>query len=536
MGIDVTQISRSSRLLPGWLTANAIKRGSLLYWATLFSLSATIMHGVAVFHQLPPSVLLALLLIIFTVIQFIATVAVILLPTRFWLLSAGIISAVGLLVWLVAHLFGLPDGFALWRPETVALPDLYLPVVEGTSAVFFLCLWGRSWPLERGVSRIILKVLPLLVSLGLIAWIALHSLSLVVIALDAGPIASLENFFLLPVGILVILLLLRLLIKPLRVRTQGAWRMFLILLPALFVTSLLLGGGVVSAIDTPWLSPSAPIRVPAGQTATLTYCNSANGSPLAMDISEPPAQAVRPAPMVIYIHGGETLQGSRVLLDGSEDGQYLDQLRLDLLQRGFIVGSIDYGLVPLYSAGTEVQSAKCAIRFLHAHASALGIDPHRIGVYGTSQGGYISSMLATLPSGTSYDTGQYLDQSSSVQAVVDMWGPADLSNWSGSPWWVPLLGGNASKAQLRSVSPLYHVAHGDPPFLIIQGTDDWFVKPHHSQDLARRLQAAGVPVTLVMVQHDQHGLAVPTPGQVEQPAPATLIQMIRDFFVKTLVS
>jgi acetyl esterase/lipase len=536
MGMDAAHISRPSRSLPGWLTANAIKRGSLLYWATLFSLSATIMHGVAVFHQLPPSVLLAILLIIFTIIQAIATVAVVLLPTRFWLLTTGIISAVGLLVWLVAHMFGIPDGFALWRPETVALSDLYLPVMEGTSAIFFLCLWVRTWPLERGVPRIIVKILPLLVALGLVAWVAIHSLSLVVIALDAGPVASLENFFLLPVGILVILLLLRLIIQPLRVRTQGTWRTFLILVPALFVTSLLLGGGMVSAIDTPWLSPSTPISVPAGQTATLTYCNSVNGSPLAMDISEPPAQAARPAPMVIYIHGGETLQGSRVLLDGSEDGQYLNQLRLDLLQRGFIVGAIDYGLVPLYSSGTEVQSAKCAIRFLRAHARELSIDPLHIGVYGPSQGGYISTMLATLPSGTFYDTGQYLDQSSSVQAVVDMWGPTDLTNWSGSPWWVHLLGGNSTTAQLRYVSPLYHVAHGDPPFLIIQGTDDWFIAPHHSQDLAKRLQAAGVPVTLVMVQHEQHGLAVPTPGQVEQPAPATLIHMMRDFFVRTLAS
>lgn len=518
------------RLFWDALTAQHIRRGVLLYWAALFSLIATIMHSIAIIHQLPPSVLLALLLIAFTVIQAIATIAVVLLPVRRLLLVAGIISAVGLLVWLAAHLLGLPDGFALWRPETATLPDLYLPVVEGTSAVFFFCLWGRTWPLERGVQRIIVKVLPLLVALGLLAWVAIHSLSLVVIALDAGPVVSLENFFLLPVGILVVLLLLRLLSKPLRARTQGAGRTFLILLPALFVTSLLLGGGMVSASDTPWLSASTPISVPAGQTATLTYCDSSNGSPLAMDISEPSAQAVRPAPMVIYIHGGETLQGSRVLLDGSLDGQYFDQLRLDLLQRGFIVGAIDYGLVPLYSEGSEVQSAKCAIRFLRAHASALGIDPQRIGVYGPSQGGYIGGMLGTLPSGTRFDTGQYLDQPSSVQAVVDMWGPTDLSNWSGSPGWAPLLTGNATAAQLRSVSPLYHVAHGDPPFLIIHGTDDWFIAPHHSQDFAKRLQAAGVPVTLVMVQHGTHGLYQPA----EQPSAGALVQMIVDFFSRTL--
>lgn len=240
--------------------------------------------------------------------------------------------------------------------------------------------------------------------------------------------------------------------------------------------------------------------------------------------------------MVVYIHGGETLVGSRVMTGSDPAVMYLNQLRTDLLNRGFIVGSIDYGLVPLDSAADQVRAAKCAVRFLRAHTSELGLDPQRIGVMGDSQGGYISAMLGTVGSDASYDVGQYLGQSSSVQAVVDMWGPTDLTNLSGSPSWMSLLVGHASVAQLRHASPLYHVAHGDPPFLIMYGTDDWLIAPHHSQDMAKGLQAAGVPVTLVAIQHDGHGLVSPTSGQVEQPSPATLIQMIADFFTHTLAA
>lgn len=290
----------------------------------------------------------------------------------------------------------------------------------------------------------------------------------------------------------------------------------------------------MSAIDTAWLSASAPISVPADQTVTLQYCNSANGSPLAMDLSEPSAEVPRPAPMVFYIHGGETLVGSRILKDGSPQGIYLDQLRTDLLARGFVVGSIDYGLAPLDTIGGQVKDARCAVRFLRAHARELGIDPQRIGVYGDSQGGYISAMLGTVGPDEGYDTGQYLNQSSSVQAVVDMWGPTDIANFSGSPGWVSLLVGHASIAQLHNASPLYHVAHGDPPFLILYGTDDWLIAPHHSQDMAKRLQAADIPVTLAAIQHNGHGLVAPTAGQVEQPDPTTLIQMIARFFTRTL--
>jgi hypothetical protein len=39
-----------------------------------------------------------------------------------------------------------------------------------------------------------------------------------------------------------------------------------------------------------------------------------------------------------------------------------------------------------------------------------------------------------------------------------------------------------------------------------------------------------------MIQHDGHELAAVTPGQVEQPSPDALIQMIQDFFVKTLAA
>ncbi|GHO87483.1 hypothetical protein KSZ_54890 [Dictyobacter formicarum] len=228
------------------------------------------------------------------------------------------------------------------------------------------------------------------------------------------------------------------------------------------------------------------------------------------------------------------LVGTRILEDGSADGPYFAQLRSELLGRGFIVGSIDYGLVPLYRSSDQIKAAKCAIRFLRAHANELGIDPQHIGVYGPSQGGYISSMLGTVGPEAGYDVGQYLNQSSRVQAVVDMWGLTDLSNFSGSPWWFSLLAGNGTRAQFLSVSPVGHVAPGDPPFLIMHGTDDWMIAPHHSQELAKSLHTVGVPVTLVMIQHDGHGLDMPTVGKTEQPGPATVIQMIADFFTRTL--
>lgn len=199
----------------------------------------------------------------------------------------------------------------------------------------------------------------------------------------------------------------------------------------------------------------------------------------------------------------------------------------------------------------QVVDAKCAVRFLRAHATELGINPQRIGIYEVSEGGYLASVVGLTGPDAGFDKVRYLDQSSRVQAVVDMWGPADLTDWRGTPSWVYTLGeglgisrqGTALRTDLipahateNYASPVSYVTPSAPPFLILQGADDWFIMPHHSQKLASLLQAAHVPTTLAMIQHDQHGLAAVTPGQVEQPSPDALIQIIQAFFVKALAA
>ena len=117
-----------------------------------------------------------------------------------------------------------------------------------------------------------------------------------------------------------------------------------------------------------------------------------------------------------------------------------------------------------------------------------------------------------------------------------MWGFSDLTDFSGSPSWIASIS-QASRSTGRpaqSLSPLYRVQPGDPPFLIIHGVDDWFIAPHHSEKLAQTLAAAGVPATLVLVQHDGHGIAAATSGEIEQPSPDALVQTVCDFFIKTL--
>ncbi|MEO6889894.1 MAG: alpha/beta hydrolase [Ktedonobacteraceae bacterium] len=558
---DHTPPGRLSHLL-----ANRIKRGGFLYWAVFFTMSAAIIHVLAILLHSPQSDLLAALILIGAGIQVISAASVVVWPARRVLIAAGVVDGLALLLWLLAHTTGVPAGFTLWRAQSPSIADLWVPIMEGVAAVFFFSLAARTWTTLSRSWRIILAALPSLFLVGLLILVLLNQVTtaLFMVALFttpgtvsstvAGPIPdSLQVIFLPVFGLVVLFLLLRLVVPRLRAQTPRAWLVSLSILPVLLITSLVSWPAVSqSAPDATWFpaSPASTVSAPAGQMTTLEYCHP-GGDPLAMDLSEPAATFARPVPVVFYMHGGEGLIGNRQLSD--PDGVYFAHLRSNLLARGFAVGSIDYRFPPLYGMLDQVVDAKCAVRFLRAHATELGINPQRIGVYGVSEGGYLSSMLGLTGPDAGFEKGEYLNQSSRVQAVVDMWGPADLTDWRGTPSWVYTLGqglgisrqGTALRAdqipattnpRQNYASPVSYVTPEAPPFLILQGTDDWFITPHHSQKLASLLQAAHVPTTLVMIQHDEHGLASVTPGQVEQPSPDALIQMIQDFFVKTLAA
>jgi hypothetical protein len=155
-GIESSLPERRPRSAFGALMAHRLKRGALLYWAALFTMSAAVLHVIAGLKEPPPSGVLVASLLGLAVFQIIAAIAVVAVPARRLLCAAAIIEAAALLLWIIAHTIGLSDGRTTWRPETLGVPDLYLPVMEGISACFFFCLFGRTWAITGRVGRTML--------------------------------------------------------------------------------------------------------------------------------------------------------------------------------------------------------------------------------------------------------------------------------------------------------------------------------------------------------------------------------------------
>jgi acetyl esterase len=55
--------------------------------------------------------------------------------------------------------------------------------------------------------------------------------------------------------------------------------------------------------------------------------------------------------------------------------------------------AVDYALAPEHRFPTQIEQAYAALRWVHAHAADLGIDPDRIGVAGISAGASIAAAL-----------------------------------------------------------------------------------------------------------------------------------------------
>ena len=304
---------------------------------------------------------------------------------------------------------------------------------------------------------------------------------------------------------------------------------------AAFIMALppLAGCGSAAGAAQPSTAPvaSLPGSPRSGAEQGAVYCTNA-GVALTMDIYYPSQASATPAPAVLYVHGGGWEHGSSSL------GGINASIARALTAHGMLVAAVNYRLAPQYVWPAQIVDVKCAVRYLRANAQHYGIDPSKIGAWGGSAGGHLVSMLGTAGPDAGFDMGQYSQLSSSVQAVVDMFGPADLTAGGWGPYAASVVEqvfgvkpGQDSSA-LAHASPVTYIQSNDPPFLILHGAKDAVVPLSQSQELARRLQAAGVPATLVTVQNAGHGFA-PTGGAIS-PTVEDLTQATVDFFSQRL--
>jgi acetyl esterase/lipase len=241
--------------------------------------------------------------------------------------------------------------------------------------------------------------------------------------------------------------------------------------------------------------------------AGLEYAN-AGGKRLYLDLRIP--DGVGPFPVIVYLHSGGWISGDRT------GGPAVRQAR-----RGYAVASIDYRLAPASIWPAQIEDCKAAVRWLRANAARFQLDPDRIGVFGTSAGGHLASMLGTTADRPEFE-GLYLGNpqfSSKVKVVVDMYGPTDLSKMDEQKLPGTPLDGNAAFMppslllgcpiqscldKAATANPINYVSADDPPFLILQGLLDVLCPWQQSQMLYDALKRKNVAVEYHLLPTAQH--------------------------------
>jgi acetyl esterase/lipase len=133
---------------------------------------------------------------------------------------------------------------------------------------------------------------------------------------------------------------------------------------------------------------------------------------------KPTSPAVKPMPVIVWIHGGAWIGGSK------DSGI---PLLLPFAKRGYFCASISYRFSKEAKFPAQIEDCKCAIRFLRAKAKEFNIDTERIGVWGESAGGHLAAMLGTAGDVKEFEgSGGWEGFSSRVSAVCDWFGPSDL--------------------------------------------------------------------------------------------------------------
>ena len=146
-----------------------------------------------------------------------------------------------------------------------------------------------------------------------------------------------------------------------------------------------------------------------------------------------------------------------------------------------------------------------ATRWLRAHGTDLGLDAERIAGFGYSSGAHLVALLGMIDADDDLDT-QYGGPTTRLQAVVAGGTPADLREFEGSGLIQRFLDTTLAEnpGRYAQASPITHVDADDPPTFLYHGGWDTLVPASQAQNMYARLQAAGVPAELYIVNGYGH--------------------------------
>jgi len=270
--------------------------------------------------------------------------------------------------------------------------------------------------------------------------------------------------------------------------------------------------------------PAMPLPQETALTEDITMPGP-DGGAIPARIYRPPGAG--PFPALLHYHGGGWVGG----------GISNDDLRCRVTARraGIVIISLDYRLAPEHPFPAGLEDAYAALLWLHSNALDLGIDPHRIGLSGSSAGANLAigvtfltrdragpqvkfQLLAYPVCDTSRSQPSHQENAAAPLLTSDM-----------MAWFIEQYLPSGIPADHPLVAPLRATNfYNLPPALIITAECDPL--RDEAAAFAVRLSDAGVPVTCTCYDGMVHGFITRAPGHPQsQSALAQTIGAIAEY-------
>ena len=206
----------------------------------------------------------------------------------------------------------------------------------------------------------------------------------------------------------------------------------------------------------------------------------------------------KPIPIIIYVPGSAWFKQN---LGGS-----IPQIMKFVEQSGYAAAIVGYRPSTVAKSPAQLMDIKSSIRYLRANADAYNIDPRRVAIWGTSSGGHIASLVGLTEGIERFETKDNREESSSVKAVINFFGPTDFLRMDDFPSAIAhneasspessVIGGPIqdpkNKSKVDEYNPLSYILEDKeyPPFLIMHGDSDHLVPFNQSLILYEALRDA----------------------------------------------
>jgi acetyl esterase/lipase len=239
-------------------------------------------------------------------------------------------------------------------------------------------------------------------------------------------------------------------------------------------------------------------------------------------------------PVVVWIHGGALIMGGR---------ERINQQLQQLLRAGIIVVSIDYRLAPETKLPAIIGDVEDAFKWVRERGPALfHADPDRIGVWGSSAGGYLTltagfrvkprpqvlvsfygygDLIGDWYSQPSPHARHHQSKMTETEARRQVSGPPIANNRDrqgrGDAFyqfarqkgiWPKEISGWDPAREPENFFPFMavkNVTRDYPPTLLLHGTSDTDVPYEQSTMMAAELQKHGVTHRLISLPNGEHG-------------------------------